>query len=69
MAEETKKKLDNYKRHPRESYDEVIRRVLENGELPTLDEAFRMADNIKLKKKYSTQEIIRISHEMRNKQW
>lgn len=66
LAEETKKKLDNYKRHPRESYDEVIKRFIDQESFPTMDEMFREADKRKLGKGLSTADIIRLAHEMRD---
>lgn len=31
ISEETKKKLDKLKVHPRQSYEEVIKKLVENG--------------------------------------
>ena len=56
--EDTKEKLEDRKIHPRESYDSVLKRVLENDELPSMEEMFKQVDQIKQKKKYSTQEVI-----------
>ena len=65
LTEETKKKLDSKKIHPRESYEEVINRVLEEDDILTLEEAFKLGDKIKQDKIYSTQEIIDLIHKNR----
>ena len=64
---DTKEKLEDKKMHPRESYDSVLKRVLENENLPSMEEMFRQVDKIKQKKKYTTKEIIEISHSLRAK--
>lgn len=61
----TKKKLESKKLHPRESYDSVIKRILESENIPTMESMFRQGDNLKEKKKYTTKEIIDLSHELR----
>ena len=45
-----------------------IRRILENEKLPSMEEMFRIGDNLKQKKKYSTEEVIELSHRLRGKQ-
>ena len=67
LHEDTKEKLENKKIHSRESYDSVIRRILENEKIPSIEEMFRQGDKIKQKKKYATEEIIEMSHELRGK--
>ena len=67
ISMETKKKLDQKKIHPRESYESVIIRTLEEGDIPDIMEMFKLSDKIKEKKKYSTDEVIKLSHEWRNK--
>ena len=62
LYEETKKKLERKKTNSRESYDSVVNRILEDEEIPSMEEMFRRADNIKQKRRYSTKEIIDISH-------
>lgn len=64
LYEDTKKKLEMKKTHRRESYDSVIRRVIESEELPSMEEMFKRGDKIKQKKNYSTKEIIKLSHEL-----
>ena len=67
LYEGTKEKLEERKTHPRESYDSVLKRILENEKLPSMEEMFRQVDKIKQKRKYSTQEVIEISHRLRAK--
>lgn len=67
LHEDTKKKIETRKSHPRESYDSVIRRVLENEEIPSIEDMFKHGDTIKQTKKYTTKEIIKTSHELREK--
>ena len=68
LHEETKEKLEDRKVYPRESYDSVLKRMLENEEIPLMEEMFRIGDNLKQKKKYSTEEVIELSHRLRGKQ-
>ena len=67
LHEDTKEKLENKKIHPRESYDSVLRRILENEKIPSIEEMFRQGDKLKQNKKYATKEIIEMSHELRGK--
>ena len=67
LYEETKKKLERKKTNPRESYDSVVNRILEDEEIPSMEEMFRIGDKIKQKRKYSTKEIIELTHELRRK--
>ena len=67
LHEDTKERLEDKKTHPRESYDSVLKRILENEKLPSMEEMFRQVDKIKQKRKYSTQEVIEISHSLRAK--
>ena len=64
LYEDTKKKLEMKKTHPRESYDSVIRRVIESEEIPSMEEMFEKGDKIKQRRSYSTKEIIKLSHEL-----
>ena len=45
-----------------------VLRMLENEEIPSMEEMFRVGDNLKQKKKYSTEEVIELSHRLRGKQ-
>ncbi len=65
LYEETKRKLEDKKIHPRESYDSVLKRVLENEKLPSMEEMFRLGDELRQKKKYTTKDVIEISHGLR----
>lgn len=67
LYEETKKKLEKKKSHPRESYDSVVNRILEEEEIPSMEEMFKIGDNIKQSRRYSTKEIIELSHRLRGK--
>ena len=67
LYESTKKKLENKKAHPRESYDSVLRRILEKEDIPSMEDMFRQGDKINQTKKYTTEDIIEISHEFRRK--
>ena len=67
VYEHTKKKLEDKKAHPRESYDSVLRRMLESENIPSMEEMFKHGDKIRQSKNYATEQIIRISHELRRK--
>lgn len=64
LHEETKKRLEEKKTYPRESYDSVIKRVLESENIPSMEEMFKKGDKIKEKKKYTTKEIIDLTHDL-----
>ncbi|HLD04130.1 MAG TPA: hypothetical protein VJG90_00265 [Candidatus Nanoarchaeia archaeon] len=67
LKQDTKKKLEQKKLHPRESYDEVIQRVLELEGFPSVDEVVRIGNSIKQDKIYSTDEVIALTHRLRGK--
>ena len=67
IKQDTKKKLDQRKEHPRESYDEVIQRVLELEDFPSIDEVAQIGSSIKQDKIYSTEEVIALTHRLRGK--
>ena len=46
LYEETKKKLERKKVHDRETYDSVIKRMLEEEDIPSMEEMFRRADKM-----------------------
>ena len=69
VYEDTKKKLENKKAHRRESYDSVLKRILEQEDTPSMEEMFREGDKLKQDKKYTTKEIIEMSHELRKRRW
>ncbi len=55
------------KEHDSESYDSVLKRIIEDKEIPSMQEMFERGDKIKQKRIYSTEEVVRISHELRDK--
>ena len=67
LDENIKERLEDKKIHPRESYNSVLKRMLEDEEIPSMEEMFKQVDKIKQKRKYSTQEVIEISHSLRAK--
>ncbi len=67
LHEQTKKRLEEKKVYPRESYDSVIKRVLESENIPSMEEMFKRGDAIKQKRRYGTKEVITLSHELRLK--
>lgn len=67
LYEDTKRKIESKKVHPRESYDSVLRKMIESEEIPSMEDMFRQGDKVKQAKEYSTEQIIKISHELRQK--
>lgn len=67
VREETRKQLERKKAHLRESYDAVLQRMLEADDMPSMEEIFRIGDNMKQKRRYSTEEVVRLTHELRSK--
>ena len=67
IREETRKKLAMKKVHPRESYDAVLQRMFEADSIPSIEEMFRIGDSVKQKRRYSTEEVVRLTHELRAK--
>ncbi len=65
LKEETKRELEVKKLHPRESYDDVIHRMLESESIPSLEEVFRMGDKIRQKRVYTTAEVVAMTHQLR----
>ena len=65
VYEDTRIKLERKKVHPRESYDSVIKRILETDKIPSMEEMFEYGDKLKQNKKYNTKEVIKITHELR----
>lgn len=66
VRQETKKRLDRRKEYPRETYDEVIQKILEEDEIPSMKEMFRLCDQMKQDKIYSTEEVIALTHRWRH---
>lgn len=67
IREETRKRLEVKKSYPKESYDAILRRMLEAEEIPSMEEMFGKADSMKQKRKYTTEEVVRLTHELRGK--
>ncbi len=67
VKQDTKKKLEQKKIHPKESYDEVIQRVLELEGFPSIEEVARIGSSIKQDKIFSTAEVIALTHRHRGK--
>ena len=67
VREETRKKLAMKKAHPRESYDAVLQRILEAEDIPSMEDMFRRSDSVKQTRRYSTEEVIKLSHDLRAK--
>ena len=67
LHEDTKKRIETKKAHPRESYDSVLKRMLEREEIPSVEAMFKQGDKIKQAKKYTTKDMIPMSHELREK--
>ena len=67
LYEDTKKKLENKKVHHKESYDSVLKRMLDSESIPSMEEMFRQGDWLKQKRDYTTKDVIKISHELRGK--
>lgn len=67
VSRSTKKKLEQHKLHPRETYESVLRRVVREERVPPLDELFARGDRIP-QKRHTPQEIVAMIHEMRERQ-
>ena len=67
IRKETRKKLAMKKVHPRESYDAVLQRMFESESIPSMVEMFRRSDSVKQTRQYSTEEVIKLSHDLRTK--
>ena len=67
LYDDTKKKLERKKVHERDTYDSVIKRMLEEEDIPSMEDMFRQADKIKEQKKYTTKELLELIHARRGK--
>ena len=67
VYDDTKRKLNHIKEHPNESYDSVLKRILDSKDISSMQEMFIKGDKIRQKKKYTTNEIIEIAHGLRSK--
>ncbi len=64
IYEDTRKMLAQ-KKKAGESFDTVIRRMLELEDVPSMEEMFREADKIKQERVYSTGEVVRMIRKLR----
>ena len=64
LYENTKKELEKIKLHHRESYDDVIKRLLESELAPSLEEMFERTERLK-HRKHTTKEIVKMIHDAR----
>ena len=67
VREETRKKLEMKKAHPRESYDAVLQRMFETESIPSMAEMFKIGDSMKQSRSYSTEEVVELTHRLRKK--
>lgn len=67
VYEDTRKRLAGKKSLPRESYDAVIRRLLESESIPGMEEMFRIGDAMKQKRVYTKKGIIGLTHALRRR--
>ncbi len=65
LREETRKQLEQRKQNPKESYDAVIQRMIDFEDVPTMEEMFKRADNMKMDKEYTPQEIVKMIKDLR----
>ena len=67
VYDDTKRKLNHIKERPNESYDSVLKRILDSKDISSMQEMFIKGDKIRQKKKYTTNEMIEIAHGLRSK--
>lgn len=67
INEGIRKELEMRKLHPRESYNAVLGRMLETEQLPTLEQAFSLAEALKEPLKFSTKDVVGLIHKQRGK--
>ncbi len=66
LHEDLKVRLERKKLYARESYESVIKRILEEDETPSMEEMFRRADALKMKK-HSAEDVVKLIHQLREK--
>ena len=59
---DTKQELEKRKKHGWESYEEVLKRLLEHEEVPSMKEMFQQGDTLKEMKRCSTSNVVKVSH-------
>jgi pantoate kinase len=64
VREETRRELERRKSHPRETYDAIVTKMLKEHKAPTLEEAFAISDRFRQKRTYSTEEVVKMKHEL-----
>ncbi|MAG48085.1 hypothetical protein CL617_05765 [archaeon] len=67
LHENTKDRLKNKKEYKEESYDSVVKKLLNMEDFPSMEEMFKESDKIKQEKIYTTKEVIELSHRLRGK--
>ena len=67
LSELTRKKIEKKKLYPKESYDAVLKRMLESDQIPDVEEMFRIGQKMNQAKHYSSKEIVEMSHEYRKR--
>lgn len=65
LYEGTRKQLEAKKLYQRESFDSVLKRLMKEEDFPTLEEMFERSKKLK-HRKYSTEEIVRMTDEHDN---
>ncbi len=63
VHDDVRKKLEKLKLHSRESYNDVIERMIKDDEVPSMEEMFRRTDKLKQKRIYSTEEVVKMTDE------
>ena len=67
LYQDTKRKLERRKSYPEESYDTVIKRLIDMENIPSMEEMFRDGDKLKQKKIYTTKEVVDMIHKQRER--
>ncbi len=67
VYEDTKRKLERRKSYQEESYDTVIRRLIDMEDIPSMEEMFKEGDKLKQKKIYATKEVVDMIHKQRER--
>ncbi len=66
LREDTKKIIEKRKKHPRESYDAVLQRILKEEEIPSMKEMFAEANKIKQDKICTKEEVVEMIRKRRD---
>ena len=67
VYEQTRRNLEQKKAYKRESYDAVIKRMIERDTIPSMEEIFREGDKLRQEKEYTTEEVITLSHALQGR--